>query len=136
MPSGRPRCGESILHHRYSIDSEGYGEIHTGCTTLDKVPASMTMSVYCRCGKIVVLDRAEMVLKLKLDKELECMECRNSRICREIDEMNNHYLGISEEDVYSERSDPLYNIRQNNTNIDISVTVSRLARRPSSRPSS
>lgn len=106
MPSGRSRCGESILHHRYSLDSESCEEIHTGYTTLDKVPASMTMSVYCRCGKIVVLDRAEMVLKLKLDKELECMECRNSRIDREIDEMNNHYLGISEEDVFSERSGP------------------------------
>jgi hypothetical protein len=67
----------------------------------------MTMSVYCRCGKIVVLDRSEMMLKLKLDKELECMECRNIRIDREIDEMNNHYLGISEEDVYSERFSPV-----------------------------
>jgi len=98
------------LHHRYSLDSDGYGEIHTGYTTLDTVPASMTMSVYCRCGKIVVLDRGEMMLKLKLDKELECMECRNLRIYNEIDEMDKHYLGISEEDVFSERFDPLFKV--------------------------
>jgi len=110
MPSGRPPNGESTLHYRYSLDSDSYGEIHTGYTTLDRVPASMTMSVYCRCGKIVVLDRSEMVLKLKLDKELECMECRNRRIDREIEEMDNHYLGISEEDVLSERSGPFYNL--------------------------
>jgi len=95
------------LHHRYSLDSDGYGEIHAGYTTLDTVPATMTMSVYCRCGKIVVLDRSEMMLKLKLDKELECMECRNRRIDREIEEMDNHFLGISEEDVLYGRFRPL-----------------------------
>ena len=56
------------------------------------------MSVYCECGRIVVLDRAEMRLRLGLGKELECSTCRNARISREIDAMNDHFNGIEEPD--------------------------------------
>ena len=35
----------------------------------------------------------EIKLKLKLGKELECTDCRNARISREIDEMNMHFSG-------------------------------------------
>ncbi|MDO5862548.1 MAG: hypothetical protein Q4Q58_07150 [Thermoplasmata archaeon] len=59
--------------------------------------ASM-MSVYCSCGRIVVLDRNEMRLRLRLGKELECTSCRNQRISMEIDAMDNHYNGIEEAD--------------------------------------
>ena len=48
---------------------------------------------YCKCGCIIGLDSSEMKLKLKLGKELECTDCRNARISREIDEMNMHFSG-------------------------------------------
>jgi hypothetical protein len=69
-------------------------------TTLDCIPKDYMMSVYCRCGKIVTLAKDEMKLKLSLGKELECMTCRNLRISEEIEEINNHYLGVVEEDPY------------------------------------
>lgn len=56
------------------------------------------MSVYCSCGRIVALDRAEMDVKMNLGKELQCMQCRNIRIGREIESLNNHFAGIVEED--------------------------------------
>ena len=65
---------------------------------LDAVAESSMMSVYCECGRIVVLDRAEMRLKLGLGKELECSSCRNARISQEIDAMNDHFNGIEEPD--------------------------------------
>jgi len=56
------------------------------------------MKIYCSCGRIVGLDRNEMQLKKKLGKELECVGCRNLRISEEIDDLNNHFDGVSEED--------------------------------------
>lgn len=66
--------------------------------TLDHMCENSVMSVYCECGRIVILDRAEMKLKLSLGKELECMACRNARISREIDALDDHFNGIEEVD--------------------------------------
>ena len=64
--------------------------------TLDHLSENALMSVYCECGRIVILGRAEMKLKLSLGKELECMACRNARISREIDALDDHFNGIDE----------------------------------------
>ena len=56
---------------------------------------SKMKKIYCKCGCIIGLDSSEMKLKLKLGKELECTDCRNARISREIDEMNMHFSGVS-----------------------------------------
>ena len=37
-------------------------------------------------------------MRMDLGKSLECCHCRNRRISREIDDLNNHFLGISDED--------------------------------------
>ena len=47
----------------------------------------------CKCGRIIGLDSAQVKLKMKLGKELECSECRNARISVDIDEMNSHFDG-------------------------------------------
>ena len=39
-----------------------------------------------------------MKIRLSLGKELECMNCRNARISREIDALNDHFNGIDEVD--------------------------------------
>ncbi|UAL07341.1 MAG: hypothetical protein KRP56_05775 [Candidatus Methanogranum gryphiswaldense] len=65
--------------------------------TLDSVGARSFMKIYCPCGRIVGLDKSEMQLKKKLGKDLECVSCRNLRISAEIDEMNSHFDGTSEE---------------------------------------
>ena len=67
-------------------------------TTFNVAGLSRMKKIYCRCGRIIGLDSAEMKLKLKLGKELECTECRNARISRDIDEMNDHFNGISDTD--------------------------------------
>ena len=54
--------------------------------------------IYCSCGRIIGMDSAQVKLKLKLGKELECTECRNARISRDIDEMNDHFNGILDTD--------------------------------------
>lgn len=64
--------------------------------TLDNTNNYRTMSVYCSCGSIVVLDRSEMRLRLSLGKELECPACRNVRIGQEIDLLNSHFDGLDE----------------------------------------
>jgi len=65
---------------------------------LDKFSSKDEMCVYCACGRIVALDRAEMELKLSLKKELECTACRNRRISNEIEYLNNLYDGLITEE--------------------------------------
>ncbi len=62
-------------------------------TTFNVEGLSKMKKIYCRCGCIVGLDSAEMKLKLKLGKELECTDCRNARIAREIEELDSHFSG-------------------------------------------
>ena len=59
---------------------------------------SKMKEIYCNCGRIIRFDSSQMKLKLKLGKELECTECRNARISRDIDELNDHFSGISDTD--------------------------------------
>ena len=82
----------------YDNDSVSYASHGAELRTLDNMAANAVMSVYCNCGRIVVLDRSEMRLKLSLGKELECMSCRNARISREIDALNDHFNGVDEVD--------------------------------------
>ncbi len=78
--------------------SGSYASCNKNLRTLDRISGNATMSVYCECGRIVILDRAEMKLRLSLGKELECMSCRNARISRDIDALNDHFNGIEEVD--------------------------------------
>ncbi len=82
------------------FDSGSYPSQDGMMRTLDLMASSAMMSVYCTCGRIVILDRSEMKLKLQLGKELQCMTCRNARISKEIDALNDHYNGVSEEDEF------------------------------------
>ena len=65
---------------------------------LDRLSDDDQMCVYCACGRIVALDRSEMMLKLSLGKELQCMSCRNARISEEIEYMNDLYEGLINEE--------------------------------------
>lgn len=69
-------------------------------TALDAFMPISRMSVYCKCGRVVVQDRSEMKVKLELGKELQCMSCRNIRISREIDALNEHYEGIVDSECF------------------------------------
>ncbi len=80
--------------HYDSID----GSFDVPSCKLDTLMDGPLMSVYCKCGRIVVLDRSEMRLKLSLGKDLQCMKCRNMRISEEIDALDNLFNGIVEED--------------------------------------
>lgn len=81
------------------LQNSGSYASHEGyLRTLDVMAEASMMSVYCSCGRIVVLDRSEMRLRLRLGKELECTSCRNRRISEEIDEMDSHFNGIEEPD--------------------------------------
>ena len=78
--------------------SGSYASRNANLRTLDRICGNAAMSVYCECGRIVILDRSEMKLRLSLGKELECMTCRNARISREIDALNAHFNGVDEAD--------------------------------------
>lgn len=82
----------------YAEDSVSHASGLVKFRRLDDLAASAMMSIYCNCGRIVDQDRSEMKLKLSLGKELQCMACRNARISMEIDEMNNHFDGVSSEE--------------------------------------
>lgn len=81
-------------------DSDSFALQDGNLRMLDAVAAGCMMSVYCTCGRIVILDRSEMRIKLSLGKELQCMTCRNARISMEIDTLNDHYNGVAEEDEF------------------------------------
>ena len=53
--------------------------------------------IYCACGCIMDLDRAYFKRRLDLGKKVECVHCRNQRISREIEELNNHFAGIPDD---------------------------------------
>ena len=59
---------------------------------------SKMKKIYCKCGRIIGLDYSQMKLKLALGKELECTECRNARIAKDIDELNDHFNGIIDDE--------------------------------------
>lgn len=65
--------------------------------TLDNANAKSLTKIFCACGKIVDLDKREMELKLSLNKDVECISCRNARIAKDIDLLNEHFT-IDEND--------------------------------------
>ncbi|NLF33767.1 MAG: hypothetical protein GX583_02490 [Thermoplasmatales archaeon] len=66
--------------------------------TIDGMNASSMKKIFCSsCGCIVGLDGNLVSVKSKLGKDVECMRCRNARISRDIDSMNEHFEGIPEE---------------------------------------
>jgi len=81
-----------------AYDSVSYVPCTHASITLDHLSADNEMCVYCMCGRIVNLDRSEMKLKLSLGKELQCTFCRNQRISKEIDYLNDLYNGIIDEE--------------------------------------
>lgn len=90
---------------RMNLDSGSYAK--RGCNRmLDDMTEASMMSVYCTCGRIVPLDRSEMHIRLGLGKKLECMSCRNARISREIDAMNEHFNGVEGSEETSLRTGP------------------------------
>lgn len=54
-------------------------------------------TIYCKCGCIVAVDSSQTKLKLLLGKELECPQCRNQRISKDIDEINDHFMNIKKD---------------------------------------
>ena len=72
---------------------------HRSCGTIDYVDPRNMMKVYCNCGRIIGLDAAQMNLKLSLRKELQCTHCRNSRISRDIEELNALFEVTPEEGI-------------------------------------
>lgn len=63
----------------------------------DAGPASF-QKIYCKCGRIVDFDRCGCELKKSLHKEVECSRCRNDRISRELDSLDEHYCHIESDD--------------------------------------
>ena len=70
----------------------------TSAVTLDGVRQSGLKKIYCACGSIVGLDRDHVSMKKKLKKTIECPACRNLRISKDIDEIDNYFAGIVPEE--------------------------------------
>ncbi|MFA6679750.1 MAG: hypothetical protein WCR96_04585 [Candidatus Methanomethylophilaceae archaeon] len=66
-------------------------------TVLNFKGIGRTKKAYCKCGRIIGLDSAQVNLKIRLGKEIECPFCRNQRISKEIDELNAVFDGVGEE---------------------------------------
>ncbi len=62
------------------------------CTDfLTKIWDAPMKKVYCKCGCIVDLDGSYLDRRLMLGKSIECIHCRNSRISKEIDDLDAHF---------------------------------------------
>lgn len=86
---------DNEAHHSSSYVPRSHARVR-----LDRFDSANEMCVYCSCGRIVALDRSEMMLKLSLKKELECTTCRNRRISNEIDYLNDLYDGLIDDECY------------------------------------
>ena len=73
---------------------------HGGTRALDflALGKGSMRKIYCTCGRIVDIDSGYFKIRMGLGKSLECSFCRNQRVGREIDELNDHFLGIDEDD--------------------------------------
>jgi len=68
--------------------------------TLDHIRSSGMKKIYCKCGRIVGLDRNIVKTKERLNKKPECPSCRNARISSDIDEINRIFEGADDEDAF------------------------------------
>ncbi|MFA5312001.1 MAG: hypothetical protein WC375_01630 [Methanomassiliicoccales archaeon] len=55
-----------------------------------------TSRALCKCGAVAELDRSVLMTKRGLGKSVECRRCRNNRIAREKEELDNDYFGGQE----------------------------------------
>lgn len=87
------------VHHGYEkMDSEASIRMSMDIDNMKfDLPFNSMTKVYCRCGRIIGLDSGQMELKKSLNKNVECIECRNARISREIEELNVHFDGTQAE---------------------------------------
>ena len=95
--------GDSVNLERinigYDYSSNRIIPMGNACThSLDKVGPRSFVKIYCACGKIVDLDKKKIGMKKSLKKNIECTSCRNARISKEIDIMNEHFDGFFAED--------------------------------------
>lgn len=61
---------------------------------------SSMRKAYCDCGRIVDMDRSHFSMKLSLNKKVECPCCRNARIARERQELDDHFDPPEETDPW------------------------------------
>ncbi len=80
------------------IDGDSCGNPCWQIDMLAKLDSAPVANAYCTCGRIVVLDRSVISMKIALGKEIQCMSCRNARISREIDTLNDIFNGVVEEE--------------------------------------
>lgn len=64
--------------------------------TLDDVDSAVFTKIYCSCGRFVDMDRDVLMMKQRLHKPLECSHCRNRRIAKEIEMMEEEALSENE----------------------------------------
>lgn len=76
----------------------GHSTDYSSYSTIDNVGRDGMKKVYCKCGCIIDLDSSYLIRRLKLGKDLECVNCRNARISKEIDELNNIYSPDAQDD--------------------------------------
>jgi hypothetical protein len=53
--------------------------------------------ILCSCGAIAEIDQGIAANKMMLGKAMECRTCRNERIARERDELEQHFSGNGDE---------------------------------------
>lgn len=59
-----------------------------------------TSRVLCKCGSVAELDRSVIGTKRGLGKVVECRRCRNLRIAREREELEQEFNGILENEEH------------------------------------
>jgi DNA-directed RNA polymerase subunit RPC12/RpoP len=52
----------------------------------------------CGCGALADLDTDVVRRKQRLGKRVECVNCRNRRIAKEREILENHFQGLDEEE--------------------------------------
>jgi hypothetical protein len=97
-----------VLKERISIgysliSTRGTSPGNSGIYMLDSAAQASFVKIYCSCGRIVDLDNNKMSLKKSLKKNMECTACRNARISKDIDSLNEHFDGLP-----STENDPQY----------------------------
>lgn len=63
---------------------------------LDDVDSSIFTKIYCSCGRFIDMDTKTLNLKQNLHKPIECIHCRNLRISKELDLLDEEYTIVEE----------------------------------------
>ncbi|MFP4170595.1 MAG: hypothetical protein ACLFUV_06210 [Methanomassiliicoccales archaeon] len=95
VDTGREHIRRGDFEYLPGSSVEGDTDVTEG-----EYPRCKMNKAFCSCGAIAELDSRAIGVKRGLGKEIECADCRNKRIAREMEELRWIYSDEEEDWLY------------------------------------